>query len=85
MAGVTADPNWVLAILGAGGAFLGAWRVATRYFARRRERQDDYERLHCDFYGWPAEMDDYGNEVSPARAGVMARIEALEHPQPRKA
>lgn len=77
-AGGAVDPNWILAGLGAIGAFLGAWRYATRYFAQRRDRQEGYERLYCDTYGWPAETDEYGNEISPARPGLLARLEALE-------
>lgn len=72
------DPNWIIAGVTAVGAGVGAWRVATKALERRRERQDDYERLHCDIYGWPAEEDDYGNQVAAPRPGAMDRIEKLE-------
>lgn len=72
------DPNWVVALVASGGAFVGAWRVLAHFYASRRERQDGYEQLYCDVEGWPAETDKYGNVTSPARPGLKARVARLE-------
>lgn len=75
---VSIDPNWVIAILTAGTAGVGAAGWYRRATAKRKRRQVEYRTLWRDFYGQPELRDEAGVVYQEAEQGIYQRVEALE-------
>lgn len=77
-AAIHVDPNWVVAIISAGGAGVGAAAWYRRATAKRRRRQAEYRTLWQAVFGTPELRDESGVVYQAAEAGIDQRVDQLE-------
>jgi hypothetical protein len=65
------NPDYIVAVVTAGGVGIGAGRWTKRLFAERGARREEDESLRHSITGWPAD------QFSPARPGLLQTMEQL--------
>ncbi len=72
------DPNWIVAVVSAAGAGVGAATWYARSSVKRKRRQAEYRTLWQAVFGKPELRDETGVVYENAEAGIDQRIDQLE-------